>query len=51
MAKLFANSGDPDQMPRLHCLQITLFVVSILQWVKTMGRSKTYLGWVVLEVE
>ena len=32
MAKLFANSGDPDQMPRstaydlgLHCLPITLY--------------------------
>ena len=32
MAKLFANSGDPDQMPHsvasdlvLHCLSITLF--------------------------
>ena len=42
MAKLFANSGDPDQTPRsaasdlgLHCLQITLFEVSRLQWVKT----------------
>ena len=41
MAKLFANSGDPDQMPHsvasdlgLHCLQITLSQVSLLQWVK-----------------
>ena len=41
MAKLFANSGDPDQMPRsaasdlgLHCLPITLLRVSRLQWVK-----------------
>ena len=32
MAKLFANSGDPDQMPHsvafdlgLHCLQITFY--------------------------
>ena len=38
MAKLFANSGDPDQTPHsavsdldLHCLPITL--VSRLQWV------------------
>ena len=41
MAKLFANSGDPDQMPHsvasdlgLHCLPITLLRVSRLQWVK-----------------
>ena len=41
MAKLFANSGDPDQMPRsaasdldLHCLPFTLLRVSRLQWVK-----------------
>ena len=40
MAKVFANSGDPDQMPRsagsdmgLHCLPITLLRVSRLQWV------------------
>ena len=40
MAKLFANSGDPDQMPHsaasdlgLHCLPITLLCVSRLQWV------------------
>ena len=40
MAKLFANSGDPDQMPcstasdlGLHCLPITLLRVSRLQWV------------------
>ena len=43
MAKLFANSGDPDQTPRsaasdlgLHCLPITLLRVSRLQWVKVM---------------
>ena len=41
MAKLFANSEDPDQMPHsaasdlgLHCLPITLLRVSRLQWVK-----------------
>ena len=41
MAKLFANSEDPDQTPRsvasdlgLHCLPITLLRVSRLQWVK-----------------
>ena len=40
MAKLFANSGDPDQMPcsaasdvGLHCLSVTLLGVSRLQWV------------------
>ena len=37
MTKLFANSGDPDQMPRcaasdldLHCLPIILLRVSLL---------------------
>ena len=41
MAKLFANSGDPDQMMYsatsdlgLHCLPVTLFWgVSRLKWV------------------
>ena len=40
MVELFANSGDSDQMPHsaasdlgLHCLPITLFGVSGLQWV------------------
>ena len=40
-AKLFANSGDPDQTPLsvasdlgLHCLPITRLGVSRLQWVK-----------------
>ena len=40
-AKLFENSGDPDQMPHsaasdlgLHCFPITLLQVSRLQWVK-----------------
>ena len=39
MAKLFADSGDPDQMPHsaapdlgLHCLPITLLWVFRLQW-------------------
>ena len=43
MAKLFANSGDPDQTPRsaasdlvLHCLPITLLRVSQLQWVNNL---------------
>ena len=41
MAKLFANSGDPDQTPHsaasdlgLHCLPITLLRVSRKQWAK-----------------
>ena len=41
MAKLFANSGDPDQMPcsvasdlGLYCFPITLLGISRLQWVK-----------------
>ena len=40
MAKHFANSEDPDQMPHsvasdlgLHCLPVTLLGVSRLQWV------------------
>ena len=49
MAKLFANSEDPDQMPHsavsdlgLHCLPITLLRVSRLQWVK--GPLAVYKG-------
>ena len=41
MTELFANSGDPDQMPhsaasdlRLHCLPNSLLGDSRLQWVK-----------------
>ena len=48
MAKLFANSGDPDQMQPsaasdlgLHCLPITLLGISRLQWVK--NKISTYL--------
>ena len=40
MAKVFANSGDPDQTPHsaasdlgLHCLPIILLEVSGLQWL------------------
>ena len=40
MVELFANSGDPDQIPPsmasdlgLHCLPVTLLGVSRLQWV------------------
>ena len=45
MAKLFADSGDPDQTPRsaaselgLHCLPFTLLRVSRLQWVSYAER-------------
>ena len=41
MTKLFANSGDPDQTPcsaasdlGLHCLPITILLVSQLQLLK-----------------
>ena len=46
MAKLFANSGDPDQMPHsaasdlgLHCLPVILLPVSRLQWVNSSFDS------------
>ena len=46
MVKLFANSGDPGQMPHsaasdlgLHCLPITLLWVSRLQSVKGLSQS------------
>ena len=56
MAKIFANSGDPDQTPRsvtsdlgLHCLPISFLGVSRLQIVKwdkitceSFYRSVTY---------
>ena len=48
MVVLFANSGDPDQMPHsaasdlgLHCLPVTLLGVSRLQWVKLVLLVKT----------
>ena len=41
MVELFANSGDPDQIPcnaasdlGLHCLPFTLLGVSRIQWVE-----------------
>ena len=54
MAKLFANSGDADQMPHsaapdlglvasdlgLQCLPITTLRVSRLQWVKERNIAK-----------
>ena len=46
MAKLFANSGDPDQTPHsaasdlgLHCLPITLLGVFQRQWVKQLKQQ------------
>ena len=42
MTELFANSGDPDQMPHcvasdlgLHCSPVTLLGDSRLKWVNT----------------
>ena len=50
MAKLFASSGDPDQMPHsvasdlgLHCLQIMLLGVSRVKWVKASGWGSHHL--------
>ena len=47
MAKLFANSGDPDQMPcsaasdlGLHCLPIPHLGISRLHWVKKVIGKK-----------
>ena len=49
MAKLFANSGDPDQTLHsvasdlgLHCLPDTLLGVSRLQWVKTISDIRWF---------
>ena len=49
MAKLSANSGDPDQTSRsaasdqgLHCLPVTLLRVSRLQWVNTLPFLQIY---------
>ena len=51
MAKLFTNSEDPDQMLRsaasdlgLHCLLITHFPVSRLQWVKRKNNINCLLN-------
>ena len=47
MVELFANSGNPDQMPcsmasdlDLHCLPITLLGVARLQWVNLLCLFK-----------
>ena len=50
MAKLFANSRDPDQMLLnaasdlgLHCLQLTILGASRLKWMKfTVGANSFY---------
>ena len=50
MTELFANSGDPDQMPQnaasdlgLYCLPVTLFGVSRLKWaIYTKSRNNAY---------
>ena len=51
MAKLFANSGDLNQMPHsaasylsLDYLLLTLLWVSRLQWVKERGLRQRGLG-------
>ena len=48
MVELFANRGDPDQMPYstafdlgLHCLPVTHSGVSSLQWVNIIFKSMT----------
>ena len=45
--ELFANNGDPAQIPRsvasdlgLHCLLISLLEISSLQWVTSANRSR-----------
>ena len=57
MAKLFANSGDPDQMPQnaasdlgLHCLPITLLRFSRLQRVKGIKNSSGYRNFPIITV-
>ena len=49
MAKLFANSGDPDQTPRsvtsdlgMQYLPVTLLGLSRLQWVNKILRCNEY---------
>ena len=49
MGELFANSGDPDQMPHsaasdlgLHCLPVTLLGVFRLQWVKMPNHHPSH---------
>ena len=58
MAKLIANSGDPDQTPRsaasdlgLHCLPITLLRVSRLQWVSNWTLKVLKLSGLILHTK
>ena len=51
MVQLFTNSGDPDQTPRsaasdlgLHCLPVTRFGVSSLQWAKSAHAHPLGIG-------
>ena len=55
MAKLFANSRDPDQMPHsaasdlgLHCLPITLLQVSRLQWVNNLINQHLFFFYIFI---
>ena len=50
MVEVFANSGDPDQMPHsamsdlsLHCLPVTRLGVSSLQWVRATLSNLIFL--------
>ena len=47
MAELFANSGDPDQMPHsvasalgLHCSPVTILGLCRLKWVKSASNER-----------
>ena len=49
MAKVFANNGDPDQVPYfaasdldLHCLPSHSFGVFRLKWVKNLAPGYTF---------
>ena len=49
MAKLFANSGDSEQMPHSaasylgpHCLPINFYIFSRLQWIKGKYDTLNY---------
>ena len=57
-AKLFANSGYPDQTPRsvasdldLHCLPITCLGVSRLQWVNRWQIDDVFLNFLRKRVD
>ena len=57
MAKLFANSGDPDQTPHvaasdlgLHCLPVALVGFSSLKWIK-INLSSQFLNALIVLAE